>query len=264
MFEKKKVWLGVGSVLATTVAASQVSATPLTQPSAAPTMFMAAPMAEGEMAAPEIDLNTNDTAFLAQIGFISGHLWVGMKLYEQGHIEMAKTHMKHPGDELYSGLTEAFEARGLPGFAKPLNTLAESVINDQDEDVVMNNYNELQDAISANEPIADMSAKDVILSVSSMLMVAADEYAIGIQNGEVANVHEYQDAMGFKEIALDRLNRINEKEAEKAEEAISETRQVINNLKNLWPTTTPEGKIEGEPSKIYGAASRIELEARSI
>ena len=58
MFEKKKVWLGVGSVLATTVAASQVSATALTQPGAAPTMFMAAPMAEGEMAAPEIDLNT--------------------------------------------------------------------------------------------------------------------------------------------------------------------------------------------------------------
>ena len=238
MFEKKKVWLGVGSVLATTVAASQVSATALTQPGSAPTMFMAAPMAEGEM--------------------------VGMKLYEQGHIEMAKTHMKHPGDELYSGLTEAFEARGLPGFAEPLNTLAESVINDQSKDVVMNNYNELRDAISANEPIDNMSAKDVILSVSSMLMVAADEYAVGIQNGEVANVHEYQDALGFKEIALDRLNRINDAEANKAQDAINETRQVINNLNNLWPTTTPEGKIEGEPSKIYGAASRIELEARSI
>ncbi|QZN89942.1 hypothetical protein [Idiomarina abyssalis] len=264
MFEKKKVWLGVGSVLATTVAASQVSATALTQPSAAPTMFMAAPMAEGEMAAPEIDLNTNDTAFLAQLGFIRGHLWVGMKLYEQGHIEMAKTHMKHPGDELYSGLTEAFEARGLPGFAEPLNTLAESVINDQSKDVVMNNYNELRDAISANEPIDNMLAKDVILSISSMLMVAADEYAVGIQNGEVANVHEYQDALGFKEIALDRLNRINDAEAHKAQDAINETRQVINNLNNLWPTTTPEAKVDGEPSKIYGAASRIELEARSI
>ncbi|HAS15418.1 MULTISPECIES: hypothetical protein [Idiomarina] len=264
MFEKKKVWLGVGSVLATTVAASQVSATVLTQPSAAPTMFMAAPMAEGEMAAPEIDLNTNDTAFLAQLGFIRGHLWVGMKLYEQGHIEMAKTHMKHPGDELYSGLTEAFEARGLPGFAEPLNTLAESVINDQSKDVVMNNYNELRDAISANEPIDNMLAKDVILSISSMLMVAADEYAVGIQNGEVANVHEYQDALGFKEIALDRLNRINDAEAHKAQDAINETRQVINNLNNLWPTTTPEAKVDGEPSKIYGAASRIELEARSI
>jgi len=264
MFEKKKIWLGVGSVLATTVATSQVTAAPLTQPGAAPSMFMAAPMAEGEMAAPEIDLNTNDTAFLAQLGFIRGHLWVGMKLYEQGHIEMAKTHMKHPGDELYSGLTEAFEARGLPGFAEPLNTLAESVINDKDEDTVMSNYKTLLDSVSANEPIADMSAKDVILSVSSMLMVAADEYAIGIQNGEVANVHEYQDAMGFKEIALERLNRINDKEASKAEEAISETRKVIGNLENLWPTTTPEGKFEGDPSKIYGAASRIELEARSI
>ena len=172
-----------------------------------------------------------------------------MKLYEQGHIEMLKL-MKHPGDELYSGLTEAFEARGLPGFAEPLNTLAESVINDKNEGTVMSNYKALLDSISANEPIADMSAKDVILSVSSMLMVAADEYAIGIQNGEVTNVHEYQDAMGFKEIALERLNRINDKEAEKAEEAISETRKVISNLENLWPTTTPEGEFEGDLVKF--------------
>lgn len=264
MIETKKVWIGVGSALATTLAAAPIAATPLTQPHATPAMMMAAPMAEGEMAAPEIDLTTDDTAFLTQLGFIRGHLWVGMKLYEQGHIDMAKTHMKHPGDELYNGLIEAFEARNLPGFAEPLEALASSVLNDKDASTVQQHYNTLLDAITANEPVASMSAKDVILSVSSMLMVAADEYAMGIQQGQVANVHEYQDALGFKEIALNRLNRINESEAQQASEAITETRNVLNDLEALWPTTTPEGKIEGKPSRIYGAASRIELEARSL
>lgn len=264
MIEKKKVWMGVSSALATTLIASPIAATPLTQPHAAPSLLMAAPMAEGEMAAPEIDLTTNDTAFLTQLGFIRGHLWVGMTLYEQGHLDMAKTHMKHPGDELYNGLIEAFDARNLPGFAEPLEALADSVLNDKDSSTVQQRYSALLDAISANEPIANMSAKDVILSVSSMLMVAADEYAIGIQDGHVANVHEYQDALGFKEIALNRLNRINEQEAQQADEAITETRNVLNNLEALWPTTTPEGDIKGKPSRIYGAASRIELEARSL
>lgn len=264
MFEKKKVWVGVGSVLATTMAASTANAAPWTQPNAAPASFMAAPMAEGEMAAPEIDLSTNDTAFLAQLGFIRGHLWVGMKLYEEGHIEMAKTHMKHPGDELYAGLTEAFNDRGQPGFADELEALADSVINDNSKDVVMNNYKVLLDAISAHEPIADMTAKSVLLSVATMLMATADEYAVGIQEGKVAQVHEYQDALGFKEIALNRLERINSEEAEKASSAIDETRNVLKSLTDLWPTITPEGELQGDASKIYGAASRIELEARSI
>lgn len=264
MFEKKKVWLGVGSVLASTVATTAVTAGPMTQPNAAPATFMAAQMAEGEMVDPTIDLTTNDTAYLAQLGLIRGHLWVGMKLYEQGHIEMAKTHMKHPGDELYSGLTDAFEARNLPGFAQPLHALAESMIYNNSKETVVNNYRVLLDAIAANEPIAAMSAEDVLLSISSMLMTAADEYAIGIKNNEVANVHEYQDALGFKQIALARLERINDKEAAKAEEAIAETRKVIKTLDELWPTTTPEGEVKGDASKIYGAASRIELEARSI
>lgn len=264
MFEKKKVWVGVGSVLATTMAASTVNATPLTQPNAAPAAFMAAPMAEGEMVAPEIDLSTNDTAFLAQLGFIRGHLWVGMQLYEKGHIKMAKTHMKHPGNELYSGLTEAFEDRGQPGFANELEALADSVVNDGSKDVVNNNYKVLLDAISAHEPIADMTAKGVLLSVATMLMATADEYAVGIKEGNVVQVHEYQDSLGFREIAQNRLARISEAEAQKAADAISETQQVLDSLNELWPSLTPEGKLKGDASKIYGAASRVELEARSI
>ncbi|WP_253183621.1 hypothetical protein [Idiomarina sp. MD25a] len=268
MREKRKSWIAVSSAIGASMVISQ-GAVAATSPhtSLAPATLLTAPgpMMEGEgEGAVSVDLTTNDSAFLAQLGLIRGHLWVGMKLYEQGHLEMAKTHMKHPGDELYAGLVSAFEARDLPGFAKPLSDLADSVNNDADKAVVMENYAALKDAIAANEPLASMTAAEVLKSIASMLLTSADEYAIGIKQNQVVNVHEFQDAYGFQQIALSRLDALSEAQRAGAEEAIAETRKVIQGLDELWPTTTPEGELEGDASLIYGAASRIEMEANGI
>lgn len=268
MNEKRKVWLGVGSALASSLVASSALADQPAHYTPASAMFAPGPMMEGEGGEGEgavvVNLAENDAQFLAQLGLIRGHLWVGMKLYQQGHTAMAKTHMKHPGDELYAGLVSAFEARELPGFAEELQALADAVNNDNSAATVEDAYNALQHAIRANEPITSMTAEEVLKSISSMLITAADEYAIGITNGKVSNVHEYQDAYGFQQIALARLAAINDVERDKAAAAIAETRRIIQDLTVLWPTTTPEGTLEGDASRIYGAASRIELEANSI
>lgn len=270
MNEKRKVWLGVGSALASTFVAGQAVADAPINHSPATAMVAPGPMMEGEggegegEGAVSVNLAENDAQFLAQLGLIRGHLWVGMKLYQQGHIDMAKTHMKHPGDELYAGLVSAFDARGLPGFGDELQALADAVNNDNSADVVNNAYAALQRAIGVNEPVADMTAEQVLKSISSMLITAADEYAIGITNGNVSNVHEYQDAYGFQQITLARLDAISPAEQQSAANAIAETRRIIEGLTALWPTTTPEGQVEGDASRIYGAASRIELEANSL
>lgn len=270
MLEKRKIWLGVGSALATSMASVPASADQPVNSMANTVMTAPGPMMEGEggegegEGAVNVNLADNDAQFLAQLGLIRGHLWVGMKLYQQGHIEMAKTHMKHPGDELYAGLVSAFEARQLPGFSEPLQALADAVNNDQSSAQVEQAYSDLKQAIARNEPIETMTAKEVLLSISSMLITAADEYAMGINDNQVKMVHEYQDALGFKTITLARLDNINPNEQEKAAEAIAEARDLINGLTELWPSTTPEDSVEGDASRIYGVASRIELEANSI
>lgn len=270
MNEKRKVWLGVGSALASSLVAGQALADSPVYHTPATNMTAPGPIMEGEggegegEGAVSVNLAENDAQFLAQLGLIRGHLWVGMKLYEQGHTAMAKTHMKHPGDELYAGLVSAFEARNLPGFADQLQALSDAVDNDNSAAAVNDTYRSLKHAISANEPVAKMSAQQVLSSIASMLITAADEYAIGINQGQVNNVHEYQDAYGFQQIALARLQAINEQQQQQAEAAITESRRVIKGLTELWPTTTPEGTVEGDASRIYGAASRIELEANSI
>lgn len=266
MIEKRKHWQQTPALLATTVATTfamgAAHALPVA-PTSAPMVAMQA-SGEAEMVDASIDLRNNDVEYLAQLGLIRGHLWVGMKLYEQGHIKMAKTHMKHPGDELYAGLQAAFEARDLPGFADELSALADSVIDEDDDVIVMANYEALQQAIAKNEPIADMTAKNVLLSVASMLSTAAEEYAIGIKAGEVSNVHEYQDALGFTEIVLARLDALSPEQKRQAEDELGDAEILIRRLLPMWPTTTPSGTLEGDASEIYGVAAEIELTARSL
>ena len=64
-----------------------------------------------------VPLATDDTAYLVQLGLIRGHLRVGYALLEAGADAAAATHSKHPSDELYADLEDAFTARGKPGFA---------------------------------------------------------------------------------------------------------------------------------------------------
>lgn len=276
MYEKRKIWLGVSSaLLATTVASVDVEAkndisanAPLNAAISSVALLSAGEGGEGEGGEGEggegganIDLAKDNAAYLAQLGLIRGHLWVGYKLYQEGHIDMSKTHMKHPEDELYAGMEPVFKARQVDGFAKELQTLADAVNGEKGEAAVKKAYQALQNQIAKSERIEEKSARDVLISISLMVRTAADEYAIGVKNGDVVNVHEYQDAYGFTEIAIERLDSINSEQQQLAAKDIENTRQWLLELRDLWPTVDPQGKLEGDASHLYGAAARIELAA---
>ena len=274
-FEKRKVWVGVGSaLLATSSVVAQAEDEAALTPVTATAVSYAAPalnegMGEGEgeggegegEGATQADLRTDDAAYLAHLGLIRGHLWVGIKLYREGHIAMSKTHMKHPEDELYAGLPPIFKARGVAGFAEELSTLANAVNNEQGDEAVETAYDNLLEAITKSEGMAAMTAKDALISISQMIRTAADEYAIGVKKGEIVNVHEYQDAYGFTEIAIERLERLSDEQKEQAAGDIARTKELLLELRTLWPTVNPQGNIEGDASHLYGAAARIELVA---
>lgn len=265
MYEKRKVWLAVGAaVLGTTAAhAAHADLEPLQQQN----MTIVAPFAgagegegegEGEGSG-VVDLRVNDSAYLARLGLIRGHLYVGKKLYDQGHLAMAKTHMKHPEDELYAALVPAFSARGVEGFGTQLSALADAVNNEQGDDAVNAAYDDLLVAITATEQVQEKAVKDVLMSLSTMLLTAAAEYDIGVKSGEVVNVHEFQDAYGFTTIAKARIGELTEVQKDANAAALAEVEEILAGLPELWPTITPAGTVEGDSSELYGAAARIEL-----
>jgi len=202
-----------------------------------------------------------DDQYLTHIGLVKGHLYVGVELYKKEYFENAKRHMKHPKSELYAGLIPTFKAKNANGFANELETLALSVENNEALDIVSMNYKNLLDVINLNEKYVDSKSntfENKVLLVKSLLVIAAEEYAIGIVDGNIDNKFEYQDALGFTTVAkniLKDFDLLSSSEEVKRNKII----EIIESLSPLWPSLVPTDKINGDADKILTAVSNIDL-----
>ena len=212
-----------------------------------------------------VDPADQDTVtFLGQLGLIRGHLWVGLQLYSKGHHEMARTHMKHPEDELYADLLPALEARNSAGFAAELTALSSAVESDQPVAAVEQAHNALSQAMDRVEGLADVSLKTVLLSIEYMTRTAAEEYALGVSEGHVVNHHEYQDSLGFTEAARQRLDKLAANLSQTEAEATDKVRKQLQRIDALWPELVPAGRLHGDASLLYAAADDIGAIALSL
>ncbi len=193
-------------------------------------------------------------AYLAQLGLIRGHLRVGMELYRAGRHEHAKRHMKHPEDELYASLADSFARRGATGFAGELSTLAALVERDADGAAVDAAYEALLARIAAaGQRVAVPADRRLHARVAaSLLDTAAEEYAIGIVDGQVSEVHEYQDAWGFTQVAIAHLEQAGD------DDAMAAAGRTVAGLAPLWPALVPEGRVAGDAGRIEAAGQQLE------
>ncbi|MEX1199454.1 MAG: hypothetical protein WEB02_01575 [Methylophaga sp.] len=264
MQENRKKWISLGIALASGVSLNAMAADMADHTSHTATIKLAA-AGEGEGAGvTETDLKTNDIAYLSRLGLIRGHLLVGFELYRQGHTDMAITHMKHPRDELYAGLVPAIEYRGGQRFDDALSKLADSVTNEASQEKVAAAYQDLENGIKAAEAVVKADLKTSLLTIKSLLTTAGEEYAIGVVNDKLVNAHEYQDAYGFTEIAKRRLQELPESSRDQSPQAVEKVSTYIDEVADLWPTIAPKGDVDGDASKLYGAAARVEITALSL
>ena len=202
---------------------------------------------------------SSDIEYLTNLNLIKGHLWVGVELYKANHIENGQHHMKHPESELYGDIIPTFEAKGTDGFSTELEKLALSVDNEEPLNIINDNYQNLFDAIDKNAQFVSEESKTVdqtIILVQSLLETAAEEYAIGIVDGDVKNKYEYQDALGFTMIAKDILKKMQVDDTTDKEK-ISKTLSLIDSLAILWPDLVPTKKVDGDAQAILDAVTQI-------
>lgn len=213
---------------------------------------------EGEGAGLSGDPATDDVAYLKLLGLARGHLIAFYELYTAGARDMAQTHAKHPGSELYQDMAKGFASRGKPGFAAELENLAEQAAVGSD---VTEEYSAVVEAINAHAPSTKPAV--VLLAVSEMVRTAADEFDIGVEeDGSVVNMHEYQDAYGFLVAGRDMLSGIDTNDMN-ASDAISLAHEQIELALASFDGLTAE-TTEGRASTLYGAAARIEIAARGL
>lgn len=217
---------------------------------------------EGEGAG-AADAVTDAPAYLSQLMLIRGHLKAGATLYAIGDAEMAVMHMKHPEDELYAGLRPALDARGAQGFEAELRALAASVEGGASLEQVETDLAAVHAAIDAAADAASPTSKEVMLAAAQTLRVAGEEFDIGVVDGEIVNVHEYQDAYGFMTTVIDYLARVRAPDGA-TDAALGEAREQAALALEVAPGVVPPETVTTKSSTIYGAAARIEIAALGV
>jgi hypothetical protein len=190
---------------------------------------------------------------------MQGHLRVGAELYAAGAPDMAATHMKHPSDELYEGLEAVFEKRKLPGFEKELEALAKAVESKGSAEEVAAARAGVDRAIVAAMGAVKADGATTLKVVVGLLRTAAEEYEIGVKDGKIVNLHEYQDAYGFTQIARDMTAAA--KAAGKPEQGAvyDGVLKEIEALQPVWPDIKGEKPVATEAKAISIAAAKVEL-----
>lgn len=248
--------VGCGDNAAPPPAAEEAAAAPTSTPDAALRMADG----EGEGVAEVASLAADDTAYLTQIGLMRGHLWVGHQLYLNELSDLSATHMKHPEAELYSTLVDAFAARGVDGFAAELSALSDAVTAEQPVAQVQEAYDALQERIRQSEAGAVTDSASVIgMVIVGLLRTAGEEYAIGVVDGQINNVHEYQDALGFTQIAMQWARSPVFAVDADAVAAAAFIQETLERLLPMWPELAPTAEVPFDAAQIYGAAAQIEL-----
>ncbi len=205
---------------------------------------------------------TDDAAYLTQLGLIRGHLAVGYALYQRELPDLAETHMKHPRAEIYEAVVPAFEARGCGGFAEGLTALTAAVTGRATQAEVTAAYDGLVAGIAGCERSAAIDDPLVVTRViENLLRTAGVEYQIGVIDGAIDNLHEYQDAWGFTQVAAALARSPAFAENPAATAVAGQLQELIAGLAGLWPSLNPEGGVAGDAAQLFGAAGQVEVTA---
>lgn len=203
-------------------------------------------------------------ALLAALGLIEGHLRTGMALLATADAAGSGIHANHPREEIYADIEPLLEAQGVAAFADELAALSDAVASGASAaatqaafDALLARFAEVRDAASP---------ADRLTALSQVLRTAADEYGIGVVDGAIANLFEYQDAYGFVQMARAEAERLAALPDPAAAAAGTEVRGFLADTEAAFARgVAPVGAMptDGVP-RLSGAAARIELAALAL
>jgi hypothetical protein len=192
---------------------------------------------------------------LTALGLMEGHLRAGSALYQAGQSEMALTHKKHPSEEIYTDIEPMLDAVGAPGFEAELAAMAEAVVAGAASEMVAAAEAQVLASIETARRAAGATPAELAESIEALVRTAAEEFGIGIVDGAVSNMHEYQDAWGFMQVARSQ----NAVLAAAAPEVAAAITEALAPTEALFPELVPAGGVDGNASVLQGAAARVEI-----
>jgi hypothetical protein len=202
--------------------------------------------------------------FLASVAFMEGHLRAGMKLYQTGDLEAAKTHMGHPIKEKYDAVAETLEDRGFGDLKADIAALADAAENEEPAADMEARFDKVAARIDAIEDASPGGKAAGLMSLAKLTRIAADEYAVATEGGRISNLHEYQDAWGFLRVVEDEAQAYAGDDDAKVATAGRKILEQVRMLDKAFGDIQGEGDMTMDASLLYGAAARMEIAALAV
>ena len=185
-----------------------------------------------------LPINETNVDFATNIEYMKGHLSAAIFNKQAGNNDLAQMHSYHPITEIYTLIGDQLSSADTKlndTLINSLNNLASIVYTAtpiEFTDSASSAKNLLDKAIIKVIPeneIADIKFNMSVLI--NLLKTAESEYGIGIVNGTITNLAEYQDAQGFISSANKLYNKtINDNKNQTMINKFSEIKDSLNKL----------------------------------
>ncbi len=190
---------------------------------------------------------SSDTAYLAVLGQMRGHLIVARELMQQGNVAQAEKHIGHPVEELYGSVEPELERRRVKAFKEELTALLELIQTSPKAAATQQAYQAAVAAIdAAMRGVPDNVRRDpgtTAAVVREIVKVAASEYDASMADGAIVETIEYQDSRGFVLYATQLLNSVLGPGASPETVALLvPIQQRLAALAKAWPSLAPPAR----------------------
>jgi len=208
---------------------------------------LAASLFGSGLALPAFAEVSENAKFVANVEFIRGHLEKAVENKNAGQIELALAHAGHPVEEVYSLITgplsEADAAldseldNALVSLANQIDTMSESDVETATDDINAMLDNAILAVVGKESDDPAFGAMVVALLIET----AEHEYEEAIEDGQIVQMIEYQDATAF--IHRAEVVFANVKPDMPAHEA-EEVQELFDELDSLTASGASPGEVE--------------------
>jgi hypothetical protein len=194
----------------------------------------------------------NKMEFVYNIEQMKGHLEQAVVNKENGNNTLTQAHIQHPIVEIYDAIEAQLTSVDSNHNTVLLNSLSQLSENSDNLDLAQfkeetNGVNQILD--KAIDLVAPEDNNTLTLIVASWLLDAANsEYESGVRNGQIIQIIEYQDAIGFisrsESLFIDTLPTLNQSmkatgnEAYKLYPELNSKVQTMADIDDIYTTTS--------------------------
>lgn len=203
-------------------------------------------------------------AVLVALAKLDAHLLTAFDLAAAGQAEDAEKQAEVSVDEIYPSIEGALAAAKAPGFEAELVAVEKAFEPGVAADVAKAAYTEFQAAQEAARVVLAPSAKDELAAVLALVRESAEDFEVGVKDGAVVELGEYQDARAYLLAARSILTRLSGAADAAVAGAAEKSAAAVDEVIAALPEVVPAGAVKADAGLILGAAARVELAAYQV